>query len=197
MEQSSAVWLLIGLALITANLPFVLQRPLLALPWTQKGEPARPAALRWLESLVFFALLYGVARLAYHVIADTLVMSSDLPSVALFYAKIAAYVVVIAVLMLYPGWRTRGHAVEKSVLARLIELFVLYLMCGVLAFALELNLGNRFVQTWEFYAVTGSLFVVLGYPAFVYRYLMRKPKPARKTALRSSGGTSSAQRPAG
>ena len=44
MTQEFAVWFLIGLSLVTANLPFVLRRPLLALPWAQRaGEPPRPA----------------------------------------------------------------------------------------------------------------------------------------------------------
>lgn len=179
MEQSSAVWLIIILSLVTANLPFVVQRPLLPLPWGQKGEPARPAILRLLESLVFFALLYGVCWLAYEVISTTLVMYTSAVSIAAFYGKLVAYIVIVAGLMYYPGWRVRHHQIEKSFLARLLEVFVLYLLIGVLAFALELNLGNRFVQTWEFYAITGSLYLVLGYPGFVWRYLMKRRKPAR------------------
>lgn len=117
MEQSSAIWLVIGLSLITANLPFFVQRPLLALPWAQKGEPARPAVLRWLESLVFFALLYGVCWLAYDMISGTLVMSSDPLSVVGFYGKILAYVLIFSAFLFYPGWRARGHHVQKSFLA--------------------------------------------------------------------------------
>lgn len=179
MEQSLAIWMLIGLSLITANLPFALQRPLVALPWAQKGEPARPAVLRWLESLIFFALLYGVAWLAYDVISGTLVMPTDVLSVAAFYGKIFAYIVVLAGLMFYPGWRTRQHQIQKSFLARMIEVFVFFLAVGVLAFALEMNLGNRFPQTWQFYAINGSLFLILGFPGFVFRYLMKRSKPRR------------------
>lgn len=179
MEQSLAIWMLIGLSLITANLPFILQRPLLALPWAQKGEPARPSVLRWLESLIFFALLYGVSWLAYDVISGTLIMSTDAMSVVAFYGKIIAYIAVLGGLMFYPGWRTRHHQIEKSFLARLIELFVFFLVVGVLAFSFEMNLGNRFTQTWEFYAINGSLFVILGFPGFVFRYLMKRSKPRR------------------
>ena len=57
---------------------------------------------------------------------------------------------------------------------RLIELFVLYLLLGLVAFLLEARLGNRFRQGWEFYAVTGCLFIVLAYPGFVHRYLRRR-----------------------
>ena len=185
MEQSPAVWLIIVLSLITANLPFILKRPLLVLPWAQKGEPVRPAPLRWLESLVFFALLYGVGWLGYEVISTSLIVYANTMSIAAFYGKLAAYVVVLGALMFFPAWRSRHHDVEKSFVVRLIELFVLYLAVGVLAFALELNLGNRFEQTWEFYAITGSLFLVLGYPGFVLRYLMKRTKsrPRRGTPV--------------
>ena len=43
-----------------------------------------------------------------------------------------------------------------------------------LGFAFESTLGNRFSQTWEFYAITLSLFLVLAYPGFVYRYLFKR-----------------------
>lgn len=176
MEQSPAVWLIIGLSLITANLPFVVRRPLVVLPWAENGEPARPILLRWLECAVFFALLYGVAWLAYDVISSTLVVYTNAMSLIGFYAKLAAYMLAVGLLMFYPGWRSRHHDVKKSAFARLIEVFVLYLLVGVLAFALELNLGNRFPQTWEFYAITGSLYLVLGYPGFVFRYLMKRTR---------------------
>lgn len=179
MEQSPAIWLIIVLSLITANLPFIIKRPLLVLPWAQKGEPARPLMLRLLEFLVFFALLYGVAWLGYEVISTSLVVYSSAMSIAAFYGKLAAYVVVLGVLMFYPAWRSRRYDINKSFIVRLIELFVLFLAVGVLAFALELNLGNRFEQTWEFYAINGSLFLVLGYPGFVFRYLMKRSKSSR------------------
>jgi len=57
---------------------------------------------------------------------------------------------------------------------RLLEMFALYLMLGLVAFLLEARLGNRFPQGWEFYAVTGCLFIVLAYPGFVHRYLRRR-----------------------
>lgn len=212
MEQTSAVWLLIVLSLITANVPFVTKRPLLALPWAQAGEPGRPWLLRLLECVVFFALLYGIGLGAFNVISDTLVMSSDVGSVVGFYAKVAGVIVLAGTLLYYPGWRTRGHTIQKSFLARMLELFVLYLLCGVLAFSFEQNLGSRFAQTWEFYAITGSLYIVLGYPGFVYCYLMRRSrKPAKRkpatasriaasdarTSANGSGGTNSAPHSAG
>ncbi|WP_430626826.1 DUF2818 family protein [Yanghanlia caeni] len=79
-------------------------------------------------------------------------------------------------MLAYPGWRNRGRVVQKSFFERLLELLVFYGLVGVLGFALEANLGNRFPQGWEFYAITFSLFLVLGYPGFVWRYLMKRRK---------------------
>ncbi|PLC53875.1 hypothetical protein CR155_10580 [Pollutimonas nitritireducens] len=177
MNQSFAVWILIGLSLITANLPFLAERPFLILPWTQKGEPAAPAWMQWIFSLIFLALLATLAYGAFGLIGGALVMASDLASVSLFLAKIGGLAVVIAALLAYPGWRSRAYVIEKSFFVRLLEMLMFYLLVGILGFAFEVNLGNRFTQGWEFYAVTFSLFLVLGYPGFVYRYLLRRPKP--------------------
>jgi len=101
MDQTLAIWLLIALALVSANLPFVTERVLAVVPW-KKGRAAKPFWVRLLEVLVWYAVV------------------------------------------------------------------------GALAFAAESSLGNRFGQGWEFYAVTLSLYLVLAYPGFVYRYLLRR-----------------------
>ena len=67
-------------------------------------------------------------------------------------------------------WRSA----TKPFWLRLFELFALYLALGLIAFVLEARMGNRFRQNWEFYAVTGCLFIVLAYPGFVHRYLRRR-----------------------
>jgi hypothetical protein len=38
---------------------------------------------------------------------------------------------------------------------------------------LEQSLGQIAPQGWEFYAITGTLFVTLAFPGFVYRYLLK------------------------
>ena len=63
---------------------------------------------------------------------------------------------------------------NKPVWMRLIELVVLYLLVGVLAFLLEGRIGRVHSQDWQFYAVTVCLFLVLAFPGFVMRYLRRK-----------------------
>lgn len=61
----------------------------------------------------------------------------------------------------------------KPLWLRLLELISLYFVLGGLAFILESATGNRFIQTWEFYAVTACLFLVIAFPGFVYRYLKK------------------------
>lgn len=62
----------------------------------------------------------------------------------------------------------------KPFIVRLLELVVLYFIVGALAFALESRIGNVFAQTWEFYAITACMFVVLAFPGFVLRYLRKR-----------------------
>lgn len=61
----------------------------------------------------------------------------------------------------------------KSLPLRLAELVVLYFAVGGVALLLERRFGQVAPQGWEFYAVTGALFVTLAFPGFVWRYLLR------------------------
>jgi hypothetical protein len=72
------------------------------------------------------------------------------------------------------GKDTRGRAHAKPFVVRLLELFVLYFVVGGLAYLLESRIGNVFTQTWEFYAITACVFVVLAFPGFVLRYLRKR-----------------------
>jgi hypothetical protein len=67
-----------------------------------------------------------------------------------------------------------GAARRKPLPVRLLELVLMYFIVGALALALESRIGNAFPQTWEFYAITGCLFVVLAFPGFVVRYLRKQ-----------------------
>ena len=62
---------------------------------------------------------------------------------------------------------------RKSLAVRLAELVVMYFVVGVLGLALENRAGQIAPQGWEFYAVTGALFIVLAFPGFIWRYLRR------------------------
>lgn len=61
----------------------------------------------------------------------------------------------------------------KPLFVRLVEMAVLYFVVGAIAVALEARIGTAFPQTWEFYAITGCLFIVLAFPGFVLRYLRK------------------------
>ena len=62
----------------------------------------------------------------------------------------------------------------KTLGVRLLELIVFYLVVGALGIALEKRLGQNAPQTWEFYAITGTLFLTFAFPGFVYRYLLKR-----------------------
>jgi hypothetical protein len=70
--------------------------------------------------------------------------------------------------------QARNKPRTKSFLARLLELLVLYFLVGLVAWLLESRIGNVFAQGWEFYAVTGCLFLVLAFPGFIFRYLRKR-----------------------
>ena len=111
MNQTIAVWLLIALALIAANIPFVNDRLLAIIPLkVSKGENQNSTTAR----------------------------------------------------------------ASKSFWLRVIEMVLLYALVGLLGYSFESTLGNPFKQKWEFYAITFSLFLVMGFPGFVLRYLLRR-----------------------
>jgi Protein of unknown function (DUF2818) len=67
----------------------------------------------------------------------------------------------------------RGDKFVKPVWCRLIELLILYFLVGGVAYAMESTTGNVFAHGWEFYAVTGCLFLVFAFPGYVFRYLYK------------------------
>jgi hypothetical protein len=196
MTLSVAVWLVIFSALVMANLPFVLDRPLAAWGWAVTQGSG--SGSRWLRCLVFLA---GVALWSYGTLALVGGAFAGGGSTAgLFFVKLLISVLVMAAWLYWPGLpvRTAGAASGAGALAadaspsspvraarrrsvgpvkpfidRLLEVLVGYVLVGTLGNALELNLGNAFTQGWEFYAVTLALFLVLGYPGFVWRYMLK------------------------
>ena len=170
MAQTQAVWVLIGLAILTAAMPFWTQRTLVCLPWSKSLLPGQASWARWALCLVHLALLsaWGWAVLAW--IGHSLAASGTA-----VMGRLLVMLAVLGLLMWWPGhqWRSQ-HA--KPFMSRLIEVFVLYLLVGVVGMAFETQLGNPFPQGWEFYAVTLCLYVVLAFPGFVFRYLL-KHKP--------------------
>ena len=61
----------------------------------------------------------------------------------------------------------------KSLAVRLAELVLLYVAAGGIGLLFERRVGQIASQGWEFYAVTGALFIVLAFPGFTWRYLMK------------------------
>ncbi|MFT4193880.1 DUF2818 family protein [Ottowia sp.] len=66
----------------------------------------------------------------------------------------------------------RGGA--KSLAWRLAELALWYFIVGGIGLLLEQRAGQIHPRGWEFYAITGALFLTLAFPGFVYRYLLRR-----------------------
>jgi len=62
---------------------------------------------------------------------------------------------------------------KKSLAVRFAELVVLYFIAGGIGLLFERRAGQVAPQGWEFYAVTGALFIVLAFPGFTWRYLMK------------------------
>lgn len=61
----------------------------------------------------------------------------------------------------------------KALGLRLLEMVLWYALVGAVALALEHRAGQIAPQGWEFYAITGTLFVTFAFPGFVFRYLFK------------------------
>ena len=61
----------------------------------------------------------------------------------------------------------------KNLAVRLGELVAMYFVVGGVGLFLENHRGQIAPQGWEFYAVTGALFLTFAFPGFVYRYLYK------------------------
>ena len=62
----------------------------------------------------------------------------------------------------------------KNLAVRLGELVLMYLLVGALGLGLEQRAGQIAPQGWEFYAITGALFLTFAFPGFVWRYLYKR-----------------------
>ncbi|NBV88182.1 MAG: DUF2818 family protein [Betaproteobacteria bacterium] len=63
---------------------------------------------------------------------------------------------------------------EKTFAFRLLELLLGYGLTLGFGLLLEGRLGAVQSQTWNFYAMTALLFLVMAYPGYVYRHLLRR-----------------------
>ena len=62
----------------------------------------------------------------------------------------------------------------KNLAIRVGEMVVWYFLAGGLGLYLEQRTGQIAPQGWEFYAVTGAVFLTLAFPGFIWRYLLRR-----------------------
>jgi hypothetical protein len=65
------------------------------------------------------------------------------------------------------------RSARKLLAVRLGELIVLYFLAGGVGLLFERRIGQIAPQGWEFYAVTAALFLVLAFPGFTWRYLIK------------------------
>jgi hypothetical protein len=64
----------------------------------------------------------------------------------------------------------------KNLLTRVAELIAMYFIVGGIGLLLEKRAGQIAPQGWEFYAITGALFITFAFPGFVWRYLTHQRK---------------------
>jgi len=171
-----AVWLLTTLAVFTAGLPFYVQRPLIIWSWTPCAWMSTAPPL-WQRSLL--CVLHLLALCGWAWLALAWIGSSLASSTLAVFGRVLLMLTVLVILLGGPmclGRRSPApaKAAAKSFLSRLLEWLTLYALTLALGFALEAHLGNPFPQSWPFYAITLSLYLIPAFPAFVWRYLLRR-----------------------
>ena len=162
MYPESSVWLIIILAFIFATLPFLTERMFAFVPAQLAGEPERFGGYYQLRAILSYA---AIALAAY-------LMSMPLHSVPL---KAVGFVLFILVLAL-PSVMVGPYVHVKKLAVRLFELLALYFLAGSIGFMVESYYANSVPQQWQFYAISLSIFVVLAFPGFVWRHLMKHPQ---------------------
>jgi len=64
-------------------------------------------------------------------------------------------------------------ATPKNLAVRLAEMVAGYLISGAVGLWLEQRQGQIAPQGWEFYAITGTLFITFAFPGFTWRYIFK------------------------
>jgi Protein of unknown function (DUF2818) len=94
------------------------------------------------------------------------------------YVPLLLVFAVLAANLPFINNRTLGVGPQRKTQAGmgrcLLELLITYLLAGAFGLALEHRAGQIAPQGWEFYAITGSMFLTLAFPGFVYRFLLRR-----------------------
>ncbi len=161
MYPAESIWILIIVAFAFAMAPFLTERAFVFTMWSQTGEPEKPFWFYPLRALVSYAVIAAGCWL--------------LATQAGNLAYMIAGVVLLAFVLYIPGAVVTPSVPVKHVSTRLLEVLAGYFIVGAIGFAIEANYANPSVKTWEFYTVAACLYVVLAYPGFVWRHLMKHP----------------------
>ena len=62
----------------------------------------------------------------------------------------------------------------KPLWIRMAELLLFFFIAGAISLGIEASLGQIYPQSWQFYVVGLSLFLVFAFPGFVIRYMLLK-----------------------
>jgi hypothetical protein len=63
--------------------------------------------------------------------------------------------------------------IPKNLAIRAGELVIWYFVVGGAGLYIEQRTGQIASQGWEFYAITGTLFITFAFPGFTWRYLFK------------------------
>ena len=153
MSLSLAVWVLLVVAVVAANLPWLSERLLFV--WDPKnGQP------RWTKRLGFGLLVAALVAIGQEIVREGVSHVSGPFWLAILLVAILGLILIL--------W---SPASGKSPSIRILEWLILYVIVGALALGLkQKSFGERHAQGWEFYAVTLCLFLVFALPGFIYRY---------------------------
>ncbi|HBP30871.1 DUF2818 family protein [Advenella sp. FME57] len=161
MYPAESIWIFIALAFVFAIAPFLTERAFVFTLWSQAGEGQKPFWFYPLRALLSYAALGAGCWLLG-------TQAGNLP-------YMLAGVLLLGLSLYVPGTVVTPHVPVKHVSTRLLEVLVGYFVVGAIGFAIEANYANPSVKNWEFYAIAACLYVVLAYPGFVWRHLMKHP----------------------
>jgi hypothetical protein len=94
-------------------------------------------------------------------------------SVSVWFVVLVAFMAANTPFVSHRFLALRRPAKPKTLGIRFLELLIFYFLAGGVALLLESRAGQATPQTWEFYAITATLFVTFAFPGFVYRYLLK------------------------
>ena len=167
MYPSESIWIFIVLAFVFAMVPFLTERAFVFTPWQQAGEREKPFWFYPLRALISYAAIAAGCWLLG-------TQAGNLP-------YMLAGVLLLGLAVYAPGAMVTSYVPVKHISTRLLEVLIGYFVVGAIGFAIEANYANPSQKNWEFYAIAGCLYVVLAYPGFVWRHLVKHPR-RHKTA---------------